>query len=105
MRAADSTEIEAVIIKIMRSTRKISVSGVILICQNMPPLDEDGVLSAIALPSFKRRINQMVGADMHNGVEIVDSDREVVIEDDRNDRDREPQRSGNQCLGNSCRHH
>src|SRR5271170_7876084 len=90
---ADSTATEAVTMKMISRTRKISVSGVMLISQNIPPPLPGGALKAIGDLALERGVDQAGGADMNRGVDAVDLLGEVVIENDRDDGDGETERS------------
>src|SRR6185437_3212940 len=88
---AASMVTEVVTMKMMSRTRKISVSGVMFICQNISPLFL-GPLTANGLSPLQRR------------VDVVDLDREVIVENDREDRDRQSQRGRNQRRRDAGRH-
>src|SRR5260370_4930872 len=83
---ADSTATDAVTIKMISSTRKISVRGVMLISQNIPPWPR-GALMATDASSGDRRIDQARGANMNRRVNPLDLLRKVVVENDRDNRD------------------
>src|ERR1700688_5012671 len=100
---AASMVTEVVTMKIISSTRKMSVSGVMFICQNIsPPLP--GPLTANGLSPLQRGVDQASGIDMDGGVDVVDLDREVVVENDRDDRDCQSQRGRNQRIKIVARH-
>src|ERR1700730_8457386 len=101
-RPADSTATEVVTMKIIRSTRKMSVSGVMLISQNIAP-PPVGELIAISLLPRDGGVDQTGGADMDRGVDALDALREIVVENDGDNRDGQAERSRNQRLGDSCR--
>src|SRR5271168_3827867 len=89
----DSTATDAVTIKMISRTRKISVSGVMLISQNIPPPPPpEGVLMAIRDPALQRGVDQACGTDMDSGIDAINLLGKVVIEDDRDNRDRQPER-------------
>src|SRR6266849_5113591 len=95
---------EVVTIKMMSRTRKMSVSGVMFICQNIsPPLL--GALTANGLPPRQSGVDEAGGVDVNRSVDVVDLDREVIVENDRDDRDRKSQRSRDQRLRNASRHY
>src|SRR4029077_14680076 len=87
-RAADSTATDVVTMKMMRRTRKMSVSGVMLISQNIPP-PPVGELIAIGLFPLDCGIDQTGGAYMDRGVDPFDALGEIVVENDGYDRDGE----------------
>src|SRR5580692_11643084 len=88
---ADSTITDAVTMKIISSTRKISVSGVMLISQNIPPGPPDLLMATDASPG-DRRIDQARRADMNRRVDPLNLLRKVVVENDRDNRDDQAQR-------------
>src|ERR1700734_1202218 len=88
---ADSTITDAVTMKMMSRTGKISVNAVMLISQNIPPPPE-GALIAIRVLSLNRSVDQPRRADMDSGVDPLHFLREIVVENDRDNRDPEPQR-------------
>src|SRR5260370_34866229 len=77
-RAADSTATDVVTMKIIRSTRKMSVSGVILISQNIAP-PPVGELIAIGLLPRDGGVDQSGGAALERGVEAVETLREKMV--------------------------
>src|SRR5580700_9209923 len=101
---ADSTITDAVTMKIMSRTRKISVSGVMLISQNIPPPPE-GALMAISLLSLNSRVDQACRTDMDRGVDSLHLLREIVVENDRDNRDRQAQRGRDERLRDTRRDH
>src|SRR5579885_41872 len=90
--AADSMVTEVVTIKMISSTRKISVSGVMLMSAKTPPPPPPGPLMAMRLPPLERRVDQAIRVDMKDGVDVLNLDREIVVEDNRDDRDGESER-------------
>src|SRR5216684_3948524 len=80
-RAADSTATEVVTMKIIRRTRKMSVSGVMFISQNIAP-PPVGDLIAIGLLPRDGGVDQTGGADMDRGVDAFDALREIIVEND-----------------------
>src|SRR5437899_10809430 len=86
--------------KMIRSTRKISVSGVMLISQNIPPSCL-GMLTAIELPPGERGVDQACGADVNCRIDALDALREIIVEDHRDDRDDESESGGNQRFGDA----
>src|SRR5512146_2810558 len=101
---AASMVTEVVTMKMMSRTRKMSVSGVMFICQNISP-ELLGPLTANGLSPLQRGVDETGGVDVDGGVDIVDLHREVVVENDRDDRDRQSQCGRNQRLRNARRHH
>src|ERR1700688_898454 len=100
---AASMVTEVVTMKIISSTRKMSVSGVMFICQNIsPPLP--GPLTANGLSPLQRGVDQASGIDMDGGGDDVGREREVGRETDRDDRDCQSQRSRNQRLRDARGH-
>src|ERR1022692_2082676 len=95
--AADSIVTEVVTMKMISSTKKISVSGVILMSAKTPPVPPWGPLAATALPPLQRRVDQAIAVDLQKRVDVLNLDREVVVKNNRDDRNREPERGGNQC--------
>src|SRR5579875_1101144 len=88
--------------KIISRTRKISVSGVMLISQNIPP-PPDGALIAISALSPQRRVDQARRANMDGRVNPFDLLRKVVVEDHGDNRDRKAQRGRDQSFRNTGR--
>src|SRR5580700_9196634 len=99
--AADSTVTEVVTMKMISRTRKISVSGVMLMSAKTPPLPPFGPLAATALSPLQRCVDQTIAVDLQQRVDVLDLHREVVEEDNRDDRDCESERRGNQCFRNT----
>src|SRR3984893_581007 len=98
--AADSMVTEVVTMKMISSTRKISVSGVMLMSAKTPP-PPLGPLTATALPPLQRRVDQTIAVDLQKRVNVLNLHREVVEENNRDDRDRESERRGNQRSRNT----
>src|SRR5579863_6819673 len=92
---ADSTATDAVTMKIISRTRKMSVSGVMFISQNIPP-SPLGVLTAIGFPPGERGVDQAGSADMNGGVDALDALREIIVEDHCDDGDDESEGGGDQ---------
>src|SRR5271169_2581855 len=102
--AADSIVTEVVTMKMISRTRKMSVSGVMLmLSKTPPPPDTCGPLIATRLSPLQCRVDQSIVVDVLHGVDVLNFDREVVVEDNRDDRDGESQRGGNQRRGNTGR--
>src|SRR5579871_1340240 len=97
--AAGFTIAEAVIMKMMSSTRKTSVSGVTLISATRWP--RRWALSAMGLPCRHERLDHAPAADPQPGVDALHARLEVVVERDRHDADREAERRGDQGLGDA----
>src|ERR1700736_514531 len=93
--AADSIVTEVVTMKMISSTKKISVSGVILMSEKTPP-PPLGPLTATALPPLQGSVDQAIAIDLQKCVDVLNLDREVVEKDNRDNRDRESERRGNQ---------
>src|SRR5260370_16682286 len=100
-RAADSTATDVVTMKIIRSTRKMSVSGVMLISQNIAP-PPVGELIAIGLLPRDGGVDQTGGADMDRGVDTLDALREIIVENNSDNPDRQAEPGRNQPLRDSC---
>src|SRR5215813_10099216 len=90
--------------KMMRSTRKTSVSGVTLISATMWPR-VCALNSAIGPPRRRHRLEQPRAADAQGTVDPFDAVLEVVVEDERHDADGEAERGGDQRLRDAARHH
>src|SRR5215831_4227587 len=58
---------------------------------------------AMRLPPLERRVDQAIGVDVEDGVDVLNLDREVVVENNRDDRDRQTKRGGNQRFGDPGR--
>src|SRR5258706_8498756 len=96
--AAGFTMAEVVIMKMMSSTRNTSVSGVMLISAMMWPR-RCALPNAIGdPPPGLERLDHARAADLQRGVDALHARLEVVVEDDRDDADREPQRGGDERL-------
>src|SRR5260221_12781590 len=76
---AASIVTEVVTMKMMSRTRKMSVSGVMLICQNISPL-LFGPLTANGLSPLQCGVDQAVGAAVGGGGVVFALGREVVVE-------------------------
>src|SRR5262249_38435391 len=92
---------EVVTMKMISSTRKISVSGVMLMSANTPPLSRGGPIRAMPLPPLERRVDQGIRVDMKDGVDVLNLDRKIFVKDTRDDRDRQSQRGRNQRFGDT----
>src|ERR1700691_3189708 len=101
---AASMVTEVVTMKMMSRTKKMSVRGVMFICQNISPLLL-GPLTANGVSPLQRGVDETGGVDVDRSVDVVDLDREVVVENDRYDRDRQSQRGRNQRLRDAGRHY
>jgi hypothetical protein len=64
---------EVVTMKMISRTRKMSVSGVMFICQNISPLLW-GPLTANGLSPLQRGVDEAGGVDVDRGVDVVDLD-------------------------------
>src|SRR5262249_24065827 len=95
---------EVVIMKMMRRTRKTSVSGVTLISAMMLRLRDVEVLSAMRSPAGVERLEDAAAADAQRGVDALDARLEVVEADHRDDADREAERGGDEGLREAARH-
>src|SRR5215813_726536 len=95
---------EVVIMKMMRRTRKTSVSGVTLISAMMLRLRDVEVLSAMHPPAGIQRLEHAAAADAQRGVDTFDPRLEVVEADHRDDADREAERGGDEGLRDAARH-
>src|SRR5579862_954248 len=86
--------------KMISRTRKISVSGVILMSAKTPP-PPLGPLTATGLSPLQRSVDQAIAVDLQQRIDVLDLHREVVEEDNRDDRDREAERRRDQCFRNT----
>src|SRR5260370_41009521 len=86
---ADSTATDAVTIKMISRTRKISVSGVMLISQNIPPWPRGALMANDGSPG-DGRVDQAGRADMDSRIDAFDFLGKIVIENDRDNRDDQP---------------
>src|SRR5262252_4506540 len=100
--AAGCTMAEVVIMKMMRSTRNTSVSGVTLISATIRPFV--CVLSAMRAPRARERFEDAIAADPQRRVDALDASLEVVVGDDGNDADGEAERRRDQRLGDASCH-
>src|ERR1700684_1781845 len=91
--AADSIVTEVVTMKMINSTKKISVSGVILMSAKTPP-PPLGPLPATALRPLKRVFDQAIAVDLQKRIDVLNLDRELVEENNRDDCDCESERGG-----------
>src|SRR5687768_10424874 len=97
--AADSTIADCVIMKMIKSTRKMSVSGVMLISAMTasPPSSALNLLSAMDASDL-RRLEHAAEADAELRVEVAHLHQQVVVEDDGDDRDDEAERRRDERL-------
>src|SRR5208283_451994 len=98
--AADSTVTEVVTMKMMSRTRKISVSGVILMSAKTPP-PPLGPLTATGLSPLKGRVDHAISVDLQKRVDVLDLHRKVVEENNRDDRDCESECGRDERLRNT----
>src|ERR1700735_4758899 len=85
-------------------TRKISVSGVILMSAKTPPPSPPcGPLIATCLSPLKCSVDQAVVVDVLDGADVLNLDREIVVENNRDDCDGESERGRNQCFRDTGR--
>src|SRR6516165_6027682 len=89
---------EVVIMKMMRRTRKTSVSGVTLISAMMLRLRDVEVLSAMDPPAGVQRLQHAGATDAQRGIDALDTRLEVVEADHGDDADREAERGGDERL-------
>src|SRR5258708_34305040 len=81
---------EVVTMKMISRTRKISVSGVMLmLSKTPPPVDVCGPLIATRLSPLDWGVDQSLVVDLRHRADVLNLDREIVVEDNRDDRDRE----------------
>src|SRR5579863_7225600 len=91
--AADSMVTEVVTMKMISSTRKISVSCVILMSAKTPPPSPPcGPLIATRLSPLQCGVDQAVVVDVLDGADVLNFDREIVVENNRDDRDGQSER-------------
>src|SRR5262249_31941820 len=100
--AAGFTIAEVVIMKMMSSTRNTSVSGVTLISATMWPR-VCALPNAIGPPCHRDGLEQSCAPDPEGGVDALHAVLEVVVEDERDDADREPERGRDERLGDPAR--
>src|SRR5262245_54840738 len=88
--------------KMISSTRKMSVSGVMLISAISPSEDssELNLLSAMYASEI-RRLENLAEADAEHRVEVGDPHLHVVEQDDRHDCDDQAERGGDQRFGDA----
>src|SRR5262249_49893853 len=105
----DSTIAELVIMKMISSTRKMSVSGVMLISATMPspspPSFSGNLPSATFPPEGTDAVDEACDADAHGRAEIVEAHLKVVVGRDRDDRDAEAARGRRRRLRDARRDH
>src|SRR6185369_5660267 len=92
---------DVVIMKMIRSTRKTSVSGVMLISATMWPRVCD-LNSAIGLPRGGDRLDQPPAPDAQRRVDLLHAVLEVVVEDERHDADGDAERGRDKRLGDAA---
>src|SRR5262249_10229754 len=100
--AAGFTIAEVVIMKMMRRTRKTSVSGVTLISATMWPR-VCALPNAIGPPRRRHRLEEPRAADAERAVDALHAALAVVVEDERDDPDREAERGRDERLGDAAR--
>src|SRR6185503_10117264 len=96
MFAPDCTMATLVTIKIISNTRKMSVSGVMLISAMMAellPFFLRGLDIPMSFPPHANRFEHTVRGDRHRRLDALELGLKVVVEDDRNDSDGQPQSS------------
>src|SRR2546429_3543564 len=103
--AAGFTIAEVVIMKMMRSTRNTSVSGVTLISATMWPRVCALPKNAIRPPRRGDRLEHARAADAKRRVDALDARLEVVVADHRDDPDGEAERGRDERLGDAAGHH
>src|SRR2546425_13119211 len=103
--AAGFTIAEVVIMKMMRSTRNTSVSGVTLISATMWPRVCALPKNAIGPPRRGDGLEHAGAADAERRVDALDARLEVVVANHRHDADRETERGRDERLGDAARHH
>src|SRR5579872_987507 len=81
--------------KMISRTRKISVSGVILMSAKTPP-PPLGPLTATGLSPLQRGVDQTIAVDLQKRIDVLNLDREIVEEDNRDDRDCKSECGGDQ---------
>src|SRR6266849_2586899 len=102
--APDSTMAALVTMKMMSSTRKMSVSGVMLISETMGERARlRGLPNAIGLPAKVNRVEYSVRCNRQRRLDALDTGLEVIVEDDRQDGHTQTQRGGNQRFGDARR--
>src|SRR5437867_11644310 len=91
--APDSTMAALVTMKMISRTRKMSVSGVMLISERIGERARFFRLpSAIRLSPQVNGVEHAVGGDGQRRFDALDAGLEVVVEDDRQNGDAEPER-------------
>src|SRR5258706_16336108 len=100
--APDSTIAALVTMKMISRTRKMSVSGVMLISATIALWPRCRMLpNAICLPLQENGVEHSVGRDSQGRLDALDLGLEVVVENDRDDGDAEAERCGDQRLGDA----
>src|SRR5262249_41009211 len=107
-RDAVSTMTLDVTMKMMSSTRKMSVSGVMLISAKIAPspTSSSGSLPSaiLALRAGPQRLQELLGQDLQLDGDARQPLVEVVVDDDGLDRDRDARGGGDERLGDALRH-
>src|SRR5262245_22865938 len=104
MLAPDCTIATLVTMKMINSTRKMSVSGVMLISAMMAeplPFFLRGLAIAIRFPPQAQRFEHAVGADGHDGLDAFELGVKVIVENDGDDGDGQAEGGGDQSLGDT----
>src|SRR5579863_6865950 len=95
---------DVVTIKMISSTRKISVSGVILMSAKTPPPSPPcGPLIATRLSPLEGCVDQTIIVDVLDGADVLNLDGKIVVENNCDDRDCESERRRDQCFRNTGR--
>src|SRR5215510_11653852 len=102
--AAGFTMAEVVIMKMMSSTRKTSVSGVTLISATMWPRVW-ALPNAMGPPPGGHRLEDAGAADAQRRIDALHAVLQVFVEHQRHDADREPERGGDQRLRDAAGDH
>src|SRR5271169_4400103 len=97
---------EVVTMKMISSIRNKSISGVMLMSAKTAPPPPSlpppcGPLMAMRLPPLEGGIDQTLGVDAQDGVDVFNLDREIVVEDNGDNCDRESQGGGDERLGDA----
>src|SRR5262249_393880 len=104
--APDSTMAALVTMKMISRTRKISVSGVMLISATIGERARFLRLpSAMGLSPQMNGVEDRVGGDGQRRFDAFDARLEVVVENDCQDGDAETEGGGDQGFGDAGRHH
>src|ERR1700691_1429965 len=90
--------------KMISSTKKISVSGVMLMSAKTPPPSPPcGPLIATRLSPLECGVDQAVIVDVLDGADVLHLDGEIIVENNRDDRDCKSERRGDQRFRNTGR--